>query len=178
MAIRFWARSSRHRRFSTTCLDTKASCQLISHRQAPLTFPFIAKWLHLRAQGRTGVYKRHATQFSSIRDYFLAFADSSPPWASFPPVFFSQYGAWHMLYRLTLPTRQSETSASLRSGRFHVWEIYSMYRISQRLEEPYRTTAKKSVASAMKFRNNTQSTRNSPVSLPFLADTSFSSSLT
>lgn len=48
----------------------------------------------------------------------------------------TQYGAWKALYQLTLPSKQSfEMAASLRSEKFHDWELYSFYRLSQRLEE-------------------------------------------
>ena len=44
---------------------------------------------------------------------------------------FFQTTAWTVLYRLTSPGRISfETAASLRSGKFHDWELYAFFRLA------------------------------------------------
>ena len=49
---------------------------------------------------------------------------------------------WEVLYRLTSPGRIAfETAASLRSGKFHDWELYAFFRLAGHLEEPLRSQA-------------------------------------
>ena len=85
-----------------------------------------------------------------------------------------QKTAWTVLYRLTSPGVISfETAASLRSGKFHDWELYAFYRLAGHLEEPLRSQARFKMKQAFKFRNLTKPPMNSPLSIPFLAHSDF-----
>ena len=86
---------------------------------------------------------------------------------------------WTILYRLTAPGRIAyDTAASLRSGKFHDWELYSFYRLAAHLEEPLRSQARHKMKQAFKFRNLTKPPMNSPLSIPFLAHFSFNQNTT
>lgn len=84
--------------------------------------------------------------------------------------------AWVILCRLTSPGLIAfETAASLRSGKFHDWEIYAFYRLAGHLE-PRRTvevTSQTQMKQSFKFRNLTKPPMNSPLSIPFLAHPDF-----
>ena len=83
--------------------------------------------------------------------------------------------AWNTLFCLTSPGRLSfDTGRRLRTGEFHDWEIYALYRLANHLEQPKRGQARKLLASAMQFRNLTVPKGNKPVSIQFLAHDSFS----
>ena len=82
--------------------------------------------------------------------------------------------AWTILYRLTSPGLVAfETAASLRSGKFHGWEIYAFYKLAGHLEEPLRSQARHKMKQAFKFRNLTKPPMNSPLKIPFLAHPDF-----
>ena len=93
---------------------------------------------------------------------------------SFVSEFSFQKTAWTILYRLTSPGRVAfDTAASLRSGKFHDWELYSFYRLGMHLEEPLRSQARHKMKQAFKFRNLTRPPTNSPLSIPFLVHSDF-----
>ena len=79
------------------------------------------------------------------------------------------------MYQLTSPGRIAfETAASLRSGKFHDWEPYAFFRLAGHLEEPLRSQARHKMKQAFMFRNLTKPTQNSPLTIPFLVHTTFS----
>ena len=81
-----------------------------------------------------------------------------------------QATAWRIICELTSPGRLSfDTARRIRSAEFHGWEIYAMYRLSNHVEQPTRTQAKKLLAQAMTFRNLTIPKNNKPLTVPILA---------
>ena len=88
-------------------------------------------------------------------------------------ILISIYSLDHFV-QLTAPGRIAfDTAASLRSGKFHDWELYSFYRLAAHLEEPLRSQARRKMKQAFKFRNLTKPPMNSPLGIPFLAHFSF-----
>lgn len=123
------------------------------------------------------LYTRSIPRFLCPKKLFLRLLRRLPPWVLRLPVTHNNM-AHGKLYKLTLPNRQSfETAARLRSGSFHNWEISSRHRLAQHLEEPYRTSQQKLIASATKFRNVTKPRFNWPLGIPLLAHPSFRPSL-
>ena len=151
---------------------------LISKWQAPLNFPYITEFLKLKAKGWQLQYRKHNKQFPRVPlgDRLYQRVRRKLQTLNAPITEFSfQTTAWTVLYRLTSPGRISfETAASLRSGKFHDWELYAFFRLAGHLEEPLRSQARQKKKQAFTFRNLTKPTQNSPLTIPFLAHQSFS----
>ena len=136
LAIRYWANKPEDfHQFSTLVLKTCTTYEeawvfehlLISKWQAPLNFPFITEFLKLKAKGWQLQYRKHNKQFPRIPlgDRLYQRVRRKLQTLNAPITEFSfQTTAWTVLYRLTSPGRISfETAASLRSGKFHDWEL-------------------------------------------------------
>ena len=191
LAIRYWASiPSDFEQFSTIVLRTSTLYQdawiyehlLISKWQAPLNFPFITEILKLKAKGWQLQYQRHNQQFPRVPlgdRLYRRVRRKLHSLQSFISESSFQHTAWTILYRLTAPGRIAyDTAASLRSGKFHDWELYSFYRLAAHLEEPLRSQARYKMKQAFKFRNLTKPPMNSPFSIPFLAHFSFNQNTT
>ena len=191
LAIRYWASTpSDFEQFSTIVLRTTTLYQdawiyehlLISKWQAPLNFPFITEILKLKAKGWQLQYRRHNQQFPRVPlgdRLYRRVRRKLHSLQCFISESSFQYTAWTILYRLTAPGRIAyDTAASLRSGKFHDWELYSFYRLAAHLEEPLRSQARHKMKQAFKFRNLTKPPMNSPFSIPFLAHSSFNQNTT
>ena len=188
LAIRYWAnKPSDFHQFGTIVVKTCSTYEeawvfehlLISRWQAPLNFPFITEFLKLKAKGWQLQYRKHNKQFPRVplgdRLYQRVRRRLHTLHAPLTEYSF-QTTSWTVLYRLTSPGRIAfETAASLRSGKYHDWELYAFYRLAGHLEEPLRSQARHKMTQAFKFRNLTKPTMNSPRTLPFLAYTQFSS---
>ena len=174
LAIRYWASNpSDFEQFSTIVLRTTTLYQdawiyehlLISKWQAPLNFPFITEILKLKAKGWQLQYRRHNQQFPRVPLGDRLYRRVRRKLHSLQ-CFISESTAWTILYRLTAPGRIAyDTAASLRSGKFHDWELYSFYRLAAHLEEPLRSQARHKMKQAFKFRNLTKPPMNSPLSI-------------
>ena len=186
LAIRYWASQPLDfAQFSTIVLRSTTLYQdawiyehlLISKWQAPLYFPFITEILKLKAKGWQLQYRRHNQQFPRVPlgdRLYRRVRRKLHSLQCFVSESSFQYTAWTILYRLTAPGRIAfETAASLRSGKFHDWELYTFYRLAAHLEEPLRSQARHKMKQAFKFRNLTKPPMNSPLSIPFLAHFSF-----
>ena len=135
LAIRYWASQPlAFQQFSTIVLRTEDAWifehLLISKWQAPLNFPFITKILRLKAKGWQLQYRKHNRQFPRVpledRLYQRARRKLHTMDCHISEVSV-QKTAWTILYRLTSPGLVAfETAASLRSGKFHDWEIYAI----------------------------------------------------
>ena len=151
---------------------------LISHWQPPLNHPFITKIMSLKACGWLLKMQHHHTYFPSVPlgdRLFLRVRRRLRTLGSVPTIHSFQAQAWNTLFCLTSPGRLSfDTGRRLRTGEFHDWEIYALYRLANHLEQPKRGQARKLLASAMQFRNLTVPKGNKPVSIQFLAHDSFS----
>ena len=187
LAIRYWANKPEDfHQFSTLVLKACTTYEeawvfehlLISKWQAPLNFPFITEFLKLKAKGWQLQYRKHNKQFPRVPlgDRLYQRVRRKLQTLNAPITeFFFQTTAWTVLYQLTSPGRISfETAASLRSGKFHDWEIYAFFRLAGHLEEPLRSQARHKMKQAFIFRNLTKPTQNSPLTIPFLAHQSFS----
>ena len=131
--------------FSTIVLRTTTLYQdawiyehlLISKWQAPLNFPFITEILKLKAKGWQLQYRRHNQQFPRVPlgdRLYRRVRRKLHSLQCFISESSFQFTAWTILYRLTAPGRIAyDTAASLRSGKFHDWELYSFYRLAAHL---------------------------------------------
>ena len=186
LALQYWARRSDFEMFTILVLksfDTYAKAWtfehlLISHWQPPLNHPFITKILSLKACGWLLKMQHHHKYFPSVPlgdRLFLRVRRRLRTLGSVPTIHSFQAQAWNTLFCLTSPGRLSfDTGRRLRTGEFHDWEIYALYRLANHLEQPKRGQARKLLASAMQFRNLTVPKGNKPVSIQFLAHDSFS----
>ena len=190
LAIRYWANKPQDfHQFSTLVLKACTTYQdawvfehlLISKWQAPLNFPFITEFLKLKAKGWQLQYRKHNKQFPRVPlgDRLYQRVRRRLQNMQAPITDFSfQTTAWTVLYQLTSPGRISfETAASLRSGKFHDWEIYAFFRLAGHLEEPLRSQARHKMKQAFQFRNLTKPPQNSPLTIPFLAHHHFSTAV-
>ena len=190
LAIRYWANKPQDfHQFSTLVLKACTTYQdawvfehlLISKWQAPLNFPFITEFLKLKAKGWQLQYRKHNKQFPRVPlgDRLYQRVRRRLQNMQAPITDFSfQTTAWTVLYQLTSPGRISfETAASLRSGKFHDWEIYAIFRLAGHLEEPLRSQARHKMKQAFQFRNLTKPPQNSPLTIPFLAHQHFSTAV-
>ena len=169
LAIRYWASTpSDFEQFSTIVLRTTTLYQdawiyehlLISKWQAPLNFPFITEILKLKAKGWQLQYRRRNQQFPRVPlgdRLYRRVRRKLHSLQCFISESSFQFTAWTILYRLTAPGRIAyDTAASLRSGKFHDWELYSFYRLAAHLEEPLRSQARHKMKQAFTFRNLTK----------------------
>ena len=190
LAIRYWANKPQDfHQFSTLVLKACTTYQdawvfehlLISKWQAPLNFPFITEFFKLKAKGWQLQYRKHNKQFPRVPlgDRLYQRVRRKLQNMQAPITDFSfQTTAWTVLYQLTSPGRISfETAASLRSGKFHDWEIYAIFRLAGHLEEPLRSQARHKMKQAFQFRNLTKPPQNSPLTIPFLAHQHFSTAV-
>ena len=190
LAIRYWANKPQDfHQFSTLVLKACTTYQdawvfehlLISKWQAPLNFPFITEFLKLIAKGWQLQYRKHNKQYPRVPlgDRLFQRVRRRLQNMQAPITDFSfQTTAWTVLYQLTSPGRISfETAASLRSGKFHDWEIYAFFRLAGHLEEPLRSQARHKMKQAFQFRNLTKPPQNSPLTIPFLAHQHFSTAV-
>lgn len=186
LAIRYWAsHPSDFHQFSTIVLRSATLYEdawiyehfFISKWQAPLNFPFITGIPKLKAKGWQLQYRRHNKQFPRVLlgdRLYQRVRRKLHSLQSFVSEFSFQKTAWTILYRLTSPGRMAfDTAASLRSGKFHDWEIYSFDRLAAHVEEPLRSQARQKMKQAFTFRNLTKLPMNSPLSIPFLAHSTF-----
>ena len=143
LAIRYWANKPEDfHQFSTLVLKACTTYEeawvfehlLISKWQAPLNFPYITEFLKLKAKGWQLQYRKHNKQFPRVPlgDRLYQRVRRKLQTLNAPITEFSfQTTAWTVLYRLTSPGRISfETAASLRSGKFHDWELYAFFRLA------------------------------------------------
>lgn len=85
-----------------------------------------------------------------------------------------QTHAWTLLYKLQLYTKHSfDTATKIRSTKLHDWEVYALFRLVQRMEEPGRSRARSLIQKALQFRNSTAPKKNKPLSIPWLAHPHF-----
>ena len=187
LAIKYWARRSDFRFFTILVLKTFEHYSdawtfehaLLSKWQAPLNYPFIQRFLSLKASGWTVQFQKHRQRFSAMPlgdRLFQRVRRRLYSLGSVPSMHSFQTQAWRTLFCLTAPGRLSfDTSRSLRSGTFHDWEIYALFRLAGHLEQPTRGQARKLISKAMIFRNLTVPRQNRPLSVTFLSHASFSS---
>ena len=181
LAIRYWpSHPSDFHQFSTIVLRSATLYYehlLISKWQAPLNFSFITEILKLKAKGWQLQYRCRNQKFPRVPlgdRLYQRVRRKLHSLHCFLSEFSFQQTAWTIWYKLTSPGRISfDAAASLRSGKFHDWELYSFYRLAAHLEEPLRSQARQKMKQAFKFRNLTKPPMNSPLSIPFLAHSTF-----
>ena len=187
LAIKYWAnKPTDFHQFSTIVLKTCTTYEeawifehlLISKWQAPLNFPFITEFLKLKAKGWQLQYRKHNKEFPRVPlgdRLYQRVRRRLHTLNSLITEYSFEQKSWTVLYRLTSPGRIAfDTAASLRSGKFHDWELYAFYRLAGHLEEPLRSQARHQMTQAFKFRNLTRPPMNSPLSIPFLSHQLFS----
>lgn len=144
------------------------------HGKQPLNRPFITKILSLKACGWLLKMQHHHPYFPSVPlgdRLFLRVRRRLRTLGSVPTIHSFQAQAWNTLFCLTSPGRLSfDTGRRLRTGEFHDWGIYALHRLANHLEQPKRGQARKLLASAMQFRNLTES-------IQFPASDSFSKAI-
>ena len=149
--------------------------------QAPLNLPFITRFLSLKSTGWLVQIKKHQQSFSSMPTgdrLFQRVRRRLHTMGVAPSIHSCQAQAWRTLYCLTAPGRLSfDTARQLRTGIFHDWEVYALYRIAGHLEQPTRTHARKLLKKILEFRNLTVPKLNKPLAIPLMAHPTFKESV-
>ena len=81
---------------------------------------------------------------------------------------------WSILYQVASDTKQEyEATKSLRSGRYHSEEVLVLYRLTNHLEQPWRSKAKARLAKVLEFKNQSVPLRNRALKVWYMAHDSF-----